>query len=100
MKEELKLEDCISSKLIDFSIINFQIDKENKLEDYLSIFETIILSNSSKKLSEIVDLLNNLVVKKYIEMDILNQYLKSEDFKFYIKKYLKEEQIDLKIFID
>ena len=86
--------------MIDFSIINFQIDKENKLEDYLSIFETIILSNSSKKLSEIIDLLNNLVVKKYIEMAILNQYLKSEDFKFYIKKYLKEEQIDLKIFID
>ncbi|MDN5088508.1 hypothetical protein [Aliarcobacter butzleri] len=85
--------------MIDFSIINFQIDKENKLEDYLSIFETIILSNSSKKLSEIIDLLNNLVVKKYIEMDILNQYLKSEDFNFYIKKYLKEEQIDLKIFI-
>ncbi|PUE66469.1 hypothetical protein B0175_06935 [Arcobacter lacus] len=76
------------------------MDKENKLEDYLSIFETIILSNSSKKLSEIVDLLNNLVVKKYIEMDILNQYLKSEDFNFYIKKYFKEEQIDLKIFID
>ncbi|PZP11118.1 MAG: hypothetical protein DI602_12030 [Aliarcobacter butzleri] len=75
------------------------MDKENKLEDYLSIFETIILSNSSKKLSEIIDLLNNLVVKKYIEMDILNQYLKSEDFNFYIKKYLKEEQIDLKIFI-
>ncbi|AGR77432.1 hypothetical protein A7H1H_1132 [Aliarcobacter butzleri 7h1h] len=74
------------------------IDKTNKsfkIEEYLMIFEILILSNNSEKLSDILKLLHKIVEKEYIDKDIFNYFLKSEIFREYMNKYLKLEQIDI-----
>ena len=74
------------------------IDKTNKsfkIEEYLMIFEILISSNNSEKLSDILKLLHKIVEKEYIDKDIFNYFLKSEIFREYMNKYLKLEQIDI-----
>ncbi len=74
------------------------IDKTNKsfkIEEYLMIFEILISSNNSEKLSDILKLLHKIVEKEYIDKEIFNYFLRSGIFKEYIEKYLKLEQIDV-----
>ncbi|NUW25170.1 hypothetical protein HUX57_00570 [Arcobacter butzleri] len=59
------------------------------------IFEILISSNNSEKLSDILKLLHKIVEKEYIDKDIFNYFLKSEIFREYMNKYLKLEQIDI-----
>ncbi|KLE06450.1 hypothetical protein AF77_01735 [Aliarcobacter butzleri L352] len=59
------------------------------------MFEILILSNNSEKLSDILKLLHKIVEKEYIDKDIFNYFLKSEIFREYMNKYLKLEQIDI-----
>ncbi|MCG3691913.1 hypothetical protein [Aliarcobacter butzleri] len=63
--------------------------------EYFPIFEILISSNNSKKLSDILKIFHKIVEKKYIDKDIFNYFLKSETFRKYINKYLKLEQIDI-----
>lgn len=75
------------------------IDKINKsfeIEDYLMIFEILILSNNSQKLSEILRLFYKMVEKEYINKEIFNYFLESGIYQEYAEKYLKAEQIDVK----
>ena len=69
--------------------------KSFKIEEYLMIFEILISSNNSEKLSDILKLLHTMVEKEYIDKDIFNYFLKSEIFREYMNKYLKLEQIDI-----
>ena len=74
------------------------IDKTNKsfkIEDYLMVFEILISSNNSEKLSDILRLFHKIVEKEYIDKEIFNYFLRSGIFKEYIEKYLKLEQIDV-----
>ncbi|QDM01280.1 hypothetical protein [Aliarcobacter butzleri] len=63
--------------------------------EYSPIFEILISSNNSKKLSDILKIFHKIVEKKYIDKDIFNYFLKSETFREYMNKYLKLEQIDI-----
>lgn len=63
--------------------------------EYFPIFEILISSNNSKKLSDILEIFHKIVEKKYIDKDIFNYFLKSETFREYMNKYLKLEQIDI-----
>lgn len=63
--------------------------------EYSPIFEILISSNNSKKLSDILKIFHKIVEKKYIDKDIFNYFLKSETFRKYMNKYLKLEQIDI-----
>ncbi|MCT7595293.1 hypothetical protein [Aliarcobacter butzleri] len=63
--------------------------------EYFPIFEILISSNNSKKLSDILKIFHKIVEKKYIDKDIFNYFLKSGTFRKYINKYLKLEQIDI-----
>ncbi|MCT7580427.1 hypothetical protein [Aliarcobacter butzleri] len=63
--------------------------------EYFPIFEILISSNNSKKLSDILKIFHKIVEKKYIDKDIFNYFLKSEIFRKYVNKYLKLEQIDI-----
>ncbi|MCR8709556.1 hypothetical protein [Aliarcobacter butzleri] len=63
--------------------------------EYFPIFEILISSNNSKKLSDILKIFHKIVEKKYIDKDIFNYFLKSETFREYMNKYLKLEQIDI-----
>ncbi|MCG3650713.1 hypothetical protein L5F32_00380 [Aliarcobacter butzleri] len=63
--------------------------------EYFPIFEILISSNNSKKLSDILKIFHKIVEKKYIDKDIFNYFLKSEIFREYLNKYLKLEQIDI-----
>ncbi|MCG3673686.1 hypothetical protein ACOL23_05620 [Aliarcobacter butzleri] len=63
--------------------------------EYFPIFEILISSNNSKKLSDILKIFHKIVEKKYIDKDIFNYFLKSEIFREYMNKYLKLEQIDI-----
>ena len=63
--------------------------------EYFPIFEILISSNNSKKLSDILKIFHKIVEKKYIDKDIFNYFLKSETFRKYMNKYLKLEQIDI-----
>ncbi|MCT7560793.1 hypothetical protein ACN2C0_00330 [Aliarcobacter butzleri] len=63
--------------------------------EYFPIFEILISSNNSKKLSDILKIFHKIVEKKYIDKDIFNYFLKSEIFREYVNKYLKLEQIDI-----
>ncbi|MCG3662157.1 hypothetical protein L5F37_01960 [Aliarcobacter butzleri] len=63
--------------------------------EYFTIFEILISSNNSKKLSDILKIFHKIVEKKYIDKDIFNYFLKSEIFREYVNKYLKLEQIDI-----
>jgi len=63
--------------------------------EYFPIFEILISSNNSEKLSDILKLLHKIVEKEYIDKDIFNYFLKSEIFREYMNKYLKLEQIDI-----
>ncbi|WP_323591258.1 hypothetical protein [Aliarcobacter butzleri] len=63
--------------------------------EYFPIFEILISSNNSKKLSDILKIFHKIVEKKYIDKDIFNYFLKSETFREYVNKYLKLEQIDI-----
>ncbi|KLD99432.1 hypothetical protein [Aliarcobacter butzleri] len=63
--------------------------------EYFPIFEILISSNNSKKLSDILKIFYKIVEKKYIDKDIFNYFLKSEIFREYMNKYLKLEQIDI-----
>ena len=63
--------------------------------EYSLIFEILISSNNSKKLSDILKIFHKIVEKKYIDKDIFNYFLKSEIFRKYVNKYLKLEQIDI-----
>ncbi|MPL73960.1 hypothetical protein SDC9_19769 [bioreactor metagenome] len=63
--------------------------------EYFTIFEILISSNNSKKLSDILKIFHKIVEKKYIDKDIFNYFLKSEIFRKYVNKYLKLEQIDI-----
>ncbi|WP_419671474.1 hypothetical protein [Aliarcobacter butzleri] len=65
--------------------------------EYFPIFEILISSNNSKKLSDILKIFHKIVEKKYIDKDIFNYFLKSEIFREYVNKYLKLEQIELMI---
>lgn len=69
--------------------------KSFKIEEYLMIFEILISSNNSEKLSDILRLLHKIVEKEYIDKEIFNYFLRSGIFKEYIEKYLKLEQIDV-----
>lgn len=69
--------------------------KSFKIEEYLMIFEILISSNNSEKLSDILKLLNTMVEKEYIDKEIFNYFLRSGIFEEYIEKYLKLEQIDV-----
>ncbi len=69
--------------------------KSFKIEEYLMIFEILISSNNSEKLSDILKLLHKIVEKEYIDKEIFNYFLRSGIFKEYIEKYLKLEQIDV-----
>lgn len=74
------------------------IDKTNKsfkIEDYLMVFEILISSNNSEKLSEILKMFHKMVEKEYIDKEIFNYFLRSGIFKDYARKYLKLEQIDV-----
>lgn len=74
------------------------IDKTNKsfkIEDYLIVFEILISSNNSEKLSDILRLFHKIVEKKYINKEIFNYFLRSGVFEKYAEKYLKLEQIDV-----
>lgn len=75
------------------------IDKTNKsfkIEDYLIVFEILISSNNSEKLSDILRLFHKIVEKEYINKEIFNYFLRSGIFKEYVKKYLRLELIDVK----
>lgn len=63
--------------------------------EYFPIFEILISSNNSKKLSDILKIFHKIVEKKYIDKDIFNYFLKSEIFRKHVNKYLKLEQIDI-----
>ncbi|RZV19274.1 hypothetical protein [Aliarcobacter butzleri] len=63
--------------------------------EYFPIFEILISSNNSKKLSDILKIFHKIVEKKYIDKNIFNYFLKSEIFRKYVNKYLKLEQIDI-----
>ena len=63
--------------------------------EYFPIFEILISSNNSQKLSDILKIFHKIVEKKYIDKDIFNYFLKSEIFRKYVNKYLKLEQIDI-----
>ena len=63
--------------------------------EYFPIFEILISSNNSKRLSDILKIFHKIVEKKYIDKDIFNYFLKSEIFRKYVNKYLKLEQIDI-----
>ncbi|MBF7065223.1 hypothetical protein [Aliarcobacter butzleri] len=63
--------------------------------EYFPIFEILISSNNSKKLSDILKIFHKIVEKKYIDKDIFNYFLKSEIFREYVNKYFKLEQIDI-----
>lgn len=63
--------------------------------EYFPIFEILISSNNSKKLSDILKIFHKIVEKKYIDKDIFNYFLISEIFREYMNKYLKLEQIDI-----
>ncbi len=63
--------------------------------EYFPIFEILISSNNSKRLSDILKIFHKIVEKKYIDKDIFNYFLKSEIFREYMNKYLKLEQIDI-----
>ena len=63
--------------------------------EYFPIFEILISSNNSKKLSDILKIFHKIVEKKYIDKDIFNYFFKSEIFREYMNKYLKLEQIDI-----
>lgn len=69
--------------------------KSFKIEEYLMIFEILISSNNSEKLSDILKLLHKIVEKEYIDKEIFNYFLRSGIFKEYIEKYFKLEQIDI-----
>lgn len=74
------------------------IDKTNKsfkIEDYLMIFEILISSNNSEKLSEILKIFHKMVEKEYIDKEIFNYFLRSGIYKEYAKKYLRLELIDV-----
>ncbi|RBQ26632.1 hypothetical protein CRU88_06645 [Arcobacter sp. CECT 9188] len=63
--------------------------------DYLEIFETIISSNRDKKASEILKILSKLLDNKYITKEIFNDFIRSEYFLNFLKKYLSSVQIDI-----
>lgn len=75
-------------------LIKKEINSKIKSE-YFPIFEILISSNNSKKLSDILIIFHKIVEKKYIDKDIFNYFLKSETFREYVNKYLKLEQIDI-----
>ncbi|RWS47292.1 hypothetical protein CKA55_03825 [Arcobacter suis] len=62
------------------------------------IFEILISSNNSEKLSDILRLFHTIVEKEYIDKEIFNYFLRSGIFKEYIEKYLKLEQTDINDF--
>ena len=70
--------------------------KSFKIEEYLMIFEILISSNNSEKLSDILRLFHKMVEKEYIDKELFNYFLRSGIFEDYVKKYLKLEQIDVK----
>ena len=69
--------------------------KSFKIEEYLMIFEILISSNNSEKLSDILKLFHKIVEKEYIDKEIFNYFLRSGIFEKYIEKYFKLEQIDV-----
>ncbi len=69
--------------------------KSFKIEEYLMIFEILISSNNSEKLSDILRLLHKIVEKEYINKEIFNYFLESGIYQEYAEKYLKLEQIDV-----
>ena len=78
--------------------LEYFIDKTNKsfkIEDYLMVFEILISSNNSQKLSEILRLFHKMVEKEYIDKEIFNYFLRSGIYKEYAKKYLRLELIDV-----
>ena len=75
------------------------IDKTNKsfkIEDYLMVFEILISSNNSQKLSDILKIFHKMVEKEYINKELFNYFLESGIYQEYAEKYLKAEQIDVK----
>lgn len=72
--------------------------KSFKIEEYLMIFEILISSNNSEKLSDILKIFHKIVEKEYIDKEIFNYFLRSGIFKEYIEKYLKLEQTDINDF--
>lgn len=74
------------------------IDKTNKsfkIEDYLMVFEILISSNNSEKLSDILRLFHKMVEKEYIDKEIFNYFLRSGVYQEYVEKYLKAELVDV-----
>ena len=69
--------------------------KSLKIKEYLMIFEILISSNNSEKLSDILKLFHKIVEKEYIDKEIFNYFLRSGIFEKYIEKYFKLEQIDV-----
>lgn len=92
-KSNICLEDCFSSKLINYS--NLRYPQEFKSIDYSEIFEILISSNNIKKASEILDLLLRIVNKQYISKKEFNNFLKDGEFLNCIKKHLPASQIDI-----
>lgn len=79
--------------------LEYFIDKTNKsfkIEDYLMVFEILISSNNSQKLSEIFKIFHKMVEKEYLDKEIFNYFLESGIYQEYAEKYLKAEQIDVK----
>ncbi len=72
--------------------------KSFKIEEYLMIFEILISSDNSEKLSDILKIFHKIVEKEYIDKEIFNYFLRSGIFKEYIEKYLKLEQTDINDF--
>lgn len=75
------------------------IDKTNesfRIEDYLMIFEILISSNNSQKLSDILKMFHKMLKKEYLDKEIFNYFLESGIYQEYAEKYLKAEQIDVK----
>ena len=78
--------------------LEYFIDKTNKsfkIEDYLMVFEILISSNNSQKLSEILKIFHKMVEKEYIDKEIFNYFLRSGIYQEYVEKYLRLEQIDV-----
>ena len=69
--------------------------KSFKIEEYLMIFEILISSNNSEKLSDILRLFHKMVEKEYIDKEIFNYFFESGIYQEYAEKYLKLELIDV-----
>lgn len=66
-----------------------------EFEKYFEIFENIVVSNTDKKSSQIVELLINLQRSGYIPKEVFNDFFKNGSFQTLITKHLPEEKIDI-----